>query len=250
MEEAFQACLAASDADPEDIVTRYQLGRVLHAGGLYEDALVALRAAAEGGHGGAHELLGEMHLLGEGVASDPEAARAFFEAARAAGFHPPPAPDPAVVDVTGVPLPRGVREVFDLGGNMYVAMDPEYEALGLRVSSAYLDPDDRAYLVRMAVEIATLCGAASSLETLRSARDSGLGDARDVEHALHLYGEMLPSLRSRILARYPTAPYGTEGSRDSVGALVQRYDCLSPQLRQFATNAFDMALEGSIGPKR
>lgn len=240
LEEAFEACLAAVEAKPEDIVSRFHLGRVLHAGGLHQQALNELRIAADSGHGGALDLLGQMHLMGDGVSPDLEAARSFFRAARTAGFAPSATADPAIIDLTGVTLPGPVREVFELAGSMYIAMDPEFKG---NVHSAYRDADDRGYLVRMLSEIAALCGAEQSVKLLQAARSSGVEDTRDVDHALFLYTEYLPPLLPRILARAPRSRYASEGSRESVAALVDRYDCLSLQLRQFAINTAEMALQ-------
>lgn len=241
IDAAFEACLSAVDADPEDAVSRFHLGRVLHANGLMSEAADMLRVAADQGHGGAMDLLGQMYALGEGVEPDAQEAAALFQEAAAAGFTQAPAPRSGVIDLTGVTLPDGIREVFELAGGMMMAMRPDFAQLGFSVPTAYLEPDLRAYIIHVFAEVTSLCGSEESLADIEAA--AGYLPQPDLDHARFLFAEHLPTLLPAILSGLPADhANSTVGSRASAAALVGRYDCLSPQIRQFAMSAAEMAL--------
>jgi TPR repeat protein len=83
--KAEDACRKAVADFPDVPRFKFQYGRVLYAKGQYNGALKMLRAALDGGHVRAGQILGRLYQLGAGVELAPEKAIPLLEAAARRG---------------------------------------------------------------------------------------------------------------------------------------------------------------------
>jgi uncharacterized protein len=77
---AIAACQAAIVSYPNSGRIYFQLGRALEKGKKVQDAITAYNRAAELGHGGGYNNLGELYRDGKGFSKDPFKAQQLFEA--------------------------------------------------------------------------------------------------------------------------------------------------------------------------
>lgn len=235
LEAALDACIAATDAAPQDAVALFQLGRVLYEGGVFDAALTTLQEAAELGHGGAQDYLGRMYLAGEGVSRDPVEAQRRFRAAQHGGFRAIAEDDPAVIALENVTMPRLIGEAFNLSVGMFVAGDPAYA--DQNIPSEYAEPGGRSFVAFLAMEISDACGTEDALTRIREVAETDPSERADAAHAVHLFGSRLPQLRPVIHSAIEADRRAVSvGAGQSVTALLQRHDCLSPQIRQLVMN--------------
>lgn len=83
--EALLACWRAAKAFPNDLTTRYQLGRTYHAKKDYSAALQEYRVAAAGGYAAAMTNIGALYAAGLGVEKDDAEAVKWYRVAAALG---------------------------------------------------------------------------------------------------------------------------------------------------------------------
>lgn len=235
LEAALDACIAATDAAPQNAVALFQLGRVLYEGGVFDAALPTLREAADLGHGGAQDYLGRMYLAGEGVPRDAAEAQRRFLAARDAGFQAITEDDPAVIALENVTMARLIGEAFNLSFGMRAAGDPAYA--DRNIPSDYAEPGGRSFVAFLAMEISDACGTEDALTRIRELAETDPSERAGAAHAVHLFGSRMPQLRPVIRSAIEADRRAVSvGAGQSVTALLQRHDCLSPQIRQLVMN--------------
>lgn len=235
LEVALDACIAATDAAPQDPVALFQLGRVLYEGSVFDAALESLQEAAELGHSGAQDYLGRMYLAGEGVSRDPAEAQRRFRAAQDAGFRAIADDDPAVIALENVTMPRLIGEAFNLSFGMRAVGDPAYA--DRNIPSDYAEPGGRSFVAFVAMEISDACGTEEALQQMKSVAEADPSERAEADHAIHLFGNRMPQLRPLIQSAIEADRRAVSvGAGQSVTALLQHHDCLSPQIRQLVMN--------------
>ncbi|WP_141246517.1 lysozyme inhibitor LprI family protein [Actibacterium ureilyticum] len=237
LEAAIEACISELDRSPDDPLTNFHLGRVLHAAALFEDALLFFEIAAAEGHGGALDYLGQMYANGEGVTADFDLADSYWTQAEEAGFLPFDAPETVSFDPTGVTWPEVATAAYE----MSIQLMPQFADQ----VATYYEPKYLAYLYVMVETIAASCGDPAELNRYAEALNEDGADVERLEHTLFLYESYLPNLLPRAKENIDemTMLNLAENAGNGAFALTNSYECDSVQIRQFSQNVMELLLK-------
>lgn len=237
LETAIEACISELDKSPDDPLTNFHLGRVLHAAALFDDALPFFEIAAAEGHGGALDYLGQMYSNGEGVTADFDLADSYWTQAEEAGFFPFDTPETVSFDPTGVTWPEVATAAYE----MSIQLMPQFADQ----VATYYEPKYLAYLYVMMETIAASCGDSAELNRYAEALKEDGADVERLEHTLFLYESYLPNLLPRAKENIDEMTMlnlaGSTGN--GAFALTNRYECDSVQIRQFSQNTLELLLK-------
>lgn len=231
--KAIDACIAALEQDPEDVLTNFHMGRVLYEAQLFEEAFLYLEYAAYYEHGGAADYLGSMYMNGDGVEADEELSEQYFAFAESTGFVPFADADPESFDPSGTFEPDILRFVYEMSPRINPKLD--IEGTGSKFEPAYV-----AFLYHTLEEISLTCGSESTLNGLKAKLEADPGNL-DLQHAVFLYERylpnMLPRIRKEIDVDWFDPGVGEQWGSETAFALEGRYPCASNQMRLFTLNS-------------
>jgi len=251
LEKAIEACVSAVEADPGNIRLRFQLGRVLVAGGHDNQALPFLQEAADKNYPAALAYIGDLQ-------KSDEAARPYFQKA-AKGNYAPAAKALDAIDKAQSEIAQAKPQSGDQADAAHPPAVPAsrqseepyyFTPLMKRIYRGDLaavpdDPMTRAVILSMWAVFNDRCGERNPFLVLKMMTYGG------VVVGLNSLGALMSDASRSDL---PNVKEGLQTGRvtlfaepaDDAALLMDREGCRGPQYRQFIRN-YDRIIDSRSG---